>query len=112
MSINCIYINILYINVSDLTGLERHWSPGDEHEDRVDNFTVFAWFDLFDVRIQRVPSLYSHAAAYGRCSAVLRDPLRVGVLRRDFLFTDRSRSPPACESATCHWLSRFSVPSP
>ena len=53
-------------------GPGRHGSLGDEHEDRFYDRTVFTWFDLFDVRAQRVPSLYSHAAAYGRCSAVLR----------------------------------------
>jgi hypothetical protein len=39
--------------------------PGDEHEDRFYNRTVLAWFHLFDLRAQRVLSLYSHASAYG-----------------------------------------------
>src|SRR2546429_2697854 len=34
---------------------------------------------------------YSHAAAYGRCSAVLRGSLRVPVLRGDFSVADRDR---------------------
>jgi hypothetical protein len=42
---------------------------GGGHEDRFYNRTVLARFDLFDVRPKRVPSLYSHAAAHGRCSA-------------------------------------------
>src|SRR5580658_458738 len=79
-------------------GPGRHGSLGDEHEDRFYDRTVFTWFDLFDVRAQRVPSLYSHAAAYGRCSAVLRSPLRVPVLRGDFSVADRTRDTFACES--------------
>ena len=38
------------------------------------------------------------AAAYGRCSAVLRGPLRVPVLRGDFSVADNARGPVACES--------------
>src|SRR5271165_245771 len=79
-------------------GLNGAGHPGDEHEDRFYNRTVLAWFHLFDVRAQRVPSLYSHAAAYGRCSAVLRSPLRVPVLRGDFSVADSTRGPVACES--------------
>src|SRR5712692_8504565 len=81
-----------------MTGPEWHWSLGDRHEDRFDNRTVLAWFDLFDLRAQRVPSLHSHAAAYRRCSAVLRCALRVPVLRGDFSFADCARGPVACES--------------
>src|SRR5271163_3031480 len=79
-------------------GPGRHGSSGDEHEDRFYNRTVFTWFDLFDVRAKRVSSLYSHAAAYGRCSAVLRSPLRVPVLRGDFSVADSIRGPVASES--------------
>src|SRR6266576_2755431 len=71
---------------------------GDEHENHFYNRTVLARFDLCDVRAKRVPSLYSHAAAYGRCSAVLRGPLRVPVLRGDFSVADNARGPVACES--------------
>jgi hypothetical protein len=53
---------------------------------------------FFDVRAQRVHSLYSHAAAYRRCSAVLRGALRVPVLRGDISFADRAPDPVACES--------------
>src|SRR5271167_719216 len=73
-------------------------SLGDEHEDHLYNRTVLARFDLFDVRAKRVPSLYSHAAAYGRCLAVRRGPLRVPVLRGDFSVADSVRGPLACES--------------
>jgi hypothetical protein len=85
-------------SIYQTAGPERHRSLGDEHEGRFHNRTVFAWFDLFDVRAQRVPSLYSHAAAYGRCSAVLRGPLRVPLLRGDFSVPDSARGPVACES--------------
>jgi hypothetical protein len=67
-------------------------------KNRFYNRTVLAWFDFFDVRAQWVPSLYSHAAAYGRCSAVLRSPLRVPVLHGDFSVADSTRGPVACES--------------
>jgi hypothetical protein len=76
----------------------RTWHRKQRHEDRFYNRTVLARFDLFDVRTKRVPSLYSHAAAYGRCSAVLRSPLRVPVLRGDFSVADSARGPVACES--------------
>src|SRR5271168_831985 len=79
-------------------GPGRHGSLGDKHEDRFYNRTVLAWFHLFDFRAQRVPSLYPHAAAYGRCSAVLRSSLRVPVLRGDFSVADSTRGPVACES--------------
>src|SRR5271169_856980 len=79
-------------------GLNGAGHPGDEHEDHFYNRTVFVWFHLFDVWAQRVPSLYSHAAAYGRCSAVLWSPLRVPVLRGDFSVADSTRGPVACES--------------
>jgi hypothetical protein len=78
-------------------GPKLHRSPGDEHEDHFYNRTVLARFDLFDVRAKRVPSLYSHAAAYGRCGAVLRGPLRVPVLRGDFSVADSARNPVDCE---------------
>jgi hypothetical protein len=79
-------------------GPGRHGSLGDEHEDRFYNRTVLAWFHLFDVRAQRVPSFYSHAAAYGRCSPVLRSPLRVPVLHSDFSVADSTRDTFAYES--------------
>src|SRR5712692_745146 len=79
-------------------GPGRPGSLGDEYEDRFYDRTVLAWFHLFDIRTQRVPSLYPHAAAYGRCSAVLRSPLRVPVLRGDFSVADSTRGPVACES--------------
>jgi hypothetical protein len=79
-------------------GLNGVGHPGDEYEDRFYNRTVLAWFYLFDVWAQLVPSLYSYAAAYRRCSAVLRSPLCVPVLRGDFSIADSSRSPFARES--------------
>src|SRR5262249_6750116 len=50
---------------------------------------------FFDVRAQRVPSFYSHAAAHGGRRTVLRGTLRVAVLRGDFCIADR-----ACGSVT------------
>src|SRR5271170_5562233 len=79
-------------------GPGRHGSLGDEHEDRFYNRTVLAWFNLFGVWAQWLPSLYSHAAAYGRCSTVLRSPVRVPVLRGDFSVADSTRNPVARKS--------------
>src|SRR6516165_8414124 len=97
LSTKCIYINILRINVLDAS-LEGAGHLGDEHEDCFYNRTVLAWFDLFDVRAQRVPSFYSHAAAYGRRRTVLRGTLRVPVLRGDFSAADSTCGSVACES--------------
>jgi len=94
----CIYINTICINVLDDREPGRHGSSGEEHEDRFYNRTVLAWFHLFDVRAQRVPSFYSHAAAHGGGGTVRRGTLRIAVLRGDFFVADSTRGPVACES--------------
>jgi hypothetical protein len=96
--IKCICINIVRINVLEAPDPIRYRPLGDEHEDHFYNRTVLAWFDLFDVRAKRVPSFYSHAAAYGRCSAVLRGAHRIPVLRGDFSVADSAGGPVACGS--------------
>src|SRR5215467_14057472 len=68
------------------------------HEDRFHDRTVFTGFDLFNVRAERVPSFYSHAAAPGGRRTVLRRAFRIAVLRGDFSVADNIRGPVACES--------------
>ena len=68
------------------------------NEDRFYDRTVLAWFDLFDIRAERVPSFYSYAGAHGGRGTVLGGSLRIPVLRGNFPFADRTRGPVARES--------------
>jgi hypothetical protein len=98
LSMKCICINILCINVLETPDPIGRRPLGDKHEGHFYNRALLAGFDLFDVRAKRVPSFYSHAAAYGRGSAVLRGPFRIPVLRGHFCVADSPGGPLACES--------------
>ena len=91
-------VSMSIYSTSNDNGQMTAWPQGEEYEDRFHYREVPVGRGFLDVRSERISAFYSHAAAYGRCSAVLRCTLRIAVLRGDFSVADSTRGPVARES--------------
>jgi hypothetical protein len=70
-----------------------------ERENCFDDRALSAWFNLPDVRAQRVFVLHSHATAYRDCRAVPGRNFRIALVCRAFPAADRARPASSGKSA-------------
>src|SRR5262249_30700279 len=79
------------ISITKVAITKIYPSRGEEYESCFDDRALSAWFDLPDVRAQRISALHSYAAAYGGCRAVHRRDFRIAVLCCGLPAADRAR---------------------